>query len=258
MLVVSCCICYTWFLMRSTYSCNIEYIRKDQGLALDRFMNGSEKMDKHSGILWGLSPYIQTMNEMKRLTSDVFFCSVRQAQSPHAQAALTFFLYIGFMLTVIICNYWLTQKFAVSSFFPYETCGKVYPPRVAYRAAKRAAPPPSSCCCIALPCLFFHHPKPAKFHMTRNGWHSKHPKVGGYTDIPGTFWIYRICIYNHLHLWVMTQTKDTAIGPVLAVLAHFSGVVDPKHSESRLQDVFEVQSDLSKPSCSSFKTSCMS
>ena len=58
MLVVSCCICYTWFLMRSTYSCNIEYILKDQGLALDRFMNGSEKMDKHSGILWGLSPYI--------------------------------------------------------------------------------------------------------------------------------------------------------------------------------------------------------
>ena len=64
----------------------------------------------------------------------------------------------------------------------------------------------------------------------------------------------------------MTQTKDTsayissiiesidkntAIGPVLAVLAHFSGIVDPKHSESRLQDVFEVQSDLSKPSCSS-------
>jgi hypothetical protein len=49
---------YTWFLMRSTYSCNIEYILKDQGLVLDRFMNGSEKMDKHSGILWGLSPYI--------------------------------------------------------------------------------------------------------------------------------------------------------------------------------------------------------
>ena len=44
--------------MRSTYSCNIEYILKDQGLVLDRFMNGSERMDKHSGILWGLSPYI--------------------------------------------------------------------------------------------------------------------------------------------------------------------------------------------------------
>lgn len=88
--------------MRSTYRCNIEYILKDQGLVLDRFMNGSEKMDKHSGILWGLSPYIWTMNEMKRLTSDVCFCSVPRAQSPEAQAALTFFLYMGFMLTGII------------------------------------------------------------------------------------------------------------------------------------------------------------
>ena len=131
------------------------------------------------------------MNEMKRLTSDVCFCSVRRAQSPHAQAALTFFLYMGFMLTVIICNYWLTWKFAVSSFFPYETCGKVYPPRVAYRVAKRAAPLPSSCCCTALPCPLLHHPKPAKFQSDKK-WVAF--KASQSWSLYSTFWIYRICI----------------------------------------------------------------